>query len=82
MMSATQTLTPSHHCCHTTAAQDLAAAEEEAGEETGSSLRNVNQDLQRALGALGTAEAADAFRAGGYQCLIRRIRCCIVLFSF
>jgi hypothetical protein len=37
--------------------------EEEAGE--GAALRNVNQDVQRALGALGTQEAADAFRAGG-----------------
>eukprot|EP00878_Enallax_costatus_P005031 GHUV01005291.1.p1 GENE.GHUV01005291.1~~GHUV01005291.1.p1 ORF type:complete len:453 (+),score=156.64 GHUV01005291.1:285-1643(+) len=44
---------------------DLAADESEGEDEAPSSLRNVNQDMQRALGALGTAEAADAFRAGG-----------------
>jgi hypothetical protein len=44
--------------------------DEEAGE--GAALRNVNQDVQRALGALGTQEAADAFAAGGCrQC------CCL-----
>lgn len=59
--------------------QDLAADNSEDEGEAPSSLRNVNQDMQRALGALGTAEAAQAFRAGGwvredhqrpnYQCL-------------
>jgi hypothetical protein len=51
-------------CCCCFLHQDLAADdEEEAGE--GAALRNVNQDVQRALGALGTQEAADAFAAGG-----------------
>jgi hypothetical protein len=36
--------------------QDLSAEEEAADEEKVSSLRNVNQDMQRALGALGTQE--------------------------
>jgi hypothetical protein len=43
--------------------QDLTADDDEAQGE-GAALRNVNQDVQRALGALGTQEAADAFRAG------------------
>lgn len=44
--------------------QDLAAGESEGEDEAPSNLRNVNQDMQRALGALGTAEAAEVFRAG------------------
>ena len=41
--------------------QDLSAEEEAGEEEKPSSLRNVNQDMQRALGALGTQEVS----AGG-----------------
>lgn len=54
--------------------QDLAADESEGEEEAPSSLRNVNQDMQRALGALGTAEAAEAFRAG--QLNHKAMPCC------
>jgi hypothetical protein len=61
--------------------QDLAADDDgEQGE--GAALRNVNQDVQRALGALGTQEAADAFRAGGELCALHCVswlcssRCC------
>uniref|UniRef100_A0A383V4T2 Peptidylprolyl isomerase n=2 Tax=Tetradesmus obliquus TaxID=3088 RepID=A0A383V4T2_TETOB len=44
---------------------DLAADDDDEAQGEGAALRNVNQDVQRALGALGTQEAADAFAAGG-----------------
>eukprot|EP00879_Flechtneria_rotunda_P018101 GHRR01018979.1.p1 GENE.GHRR01018979.1~~GHRR01018979.1.p1 ORF type:complete len:477 (+),score=141.25 GHRR01018979.1:219-1649(+) len=50
-----------HHVKHELAADD----DEETEGVKASSLRNVNQDMQRALGALGTQEAQEAFRAGG-----------------
>jgi hypothetical protein len=43
-----------HTCC----VQDLSVDEEGVEEENPSSLRNVNQDMQRALGALGTQEVS------------------------
>lgn len=54
--------------------------EEEGGEEENpSSLRNVNQDMQRALGALGTQEVS--LRPGpgswGLSCRGSLTRCCL-----
>lgn len=63
---------PSHtnRHAHTTAAanQDLSAGEEGAAEEAGS-LRNVTQDMQRALGALGTQEVCACVRTCVRACV-------------